>query len=112
MSAGELTIEKCPLDSATVGDCNGLCTGSSSACDKAVTMGGSRGVDASFSRSIGSSSSVRLMSIGETGTLSASAAEVFRDRSTGLLSFCSTLWYMELVTEDERVDGGQEDVEI
>lgn len=75
-------------------------------------MGGRSGVDASISRSIGSSTSARLISIGDTGTLSASAAEVFRDSKTGLLSFCSTLWYIELVKEDERVDGGQDDVEM
>jgi len=51
------------------------------------------------------------MSIGDTGTLSA-AAEASCDRKPGLNSPWSALWQMELLREDERVDGDGDDVEM
>lgn len=106
---GEFGDENDGPHSATEGDCSGLATGRSSSCRRAAVIGGSSGVDASFSRSIGSSTSGRVISMGEVRIL-ASLPETFR--VVGLVSLWSDVWNNELVKDDDRVDGGRDDVVI
>lgn len=53
---GALIIEAAALCAATLGDCSGDCTSAGAGIWRSVIIGGRRGVDASSSRSTGSSS--------------------------------------------------------
>lgn len=92
-----------------VGDCNGDCTGSFWAARKSTITGGSKGVDASASRSMGSST-FPTISIGEEGSWSSCRSELLVLGGDHCPSSWSNAGAREPVMEDERLEGANEGV--
>jgi len=105
-SAIELTIDRVLLGSATVGDCRGLWTGSTTTSSAALIIGGRSGVDDSARRSKGSPT-LRgcASSVGETAVL---LQAIDMAGVGGMISFWSKPGKYALVKEDERLDAGRE----